>query len=99
MTHECPTCAAYAAREEIEAKPLEYGDEHRRMLRFEESWWRKPGAKDQAIITTFGLSVIRYYQLLNKVLALPSALAEFPAVVHRLRRVQMSGMRRRLAWR
>jgi hypothetical protein len=60
----------------------------RQILAFERRWWRRPGAKDQAIRDTFGLSTIRYYQLLNRLLDEPAALAEDPVLVGRLRRLR-----------
>jgi hypothetical protein len=68
------------------------------MLDFEQQWWAKPGAKQQAIITTFGLGLTTYYQALNAALKLPDALAEYPTLVNRLRRIQLSTRRRRFAW-
>jgi hypothetical protein len=93
----CPTCSHHFPAPP-EADELVYGDEHRRMLQFEEKWWQQRGAKEQAITTTFGLSITRYYQLLNAVLALPAALVEFPVLVHRLREIQYAARRRRFSW-
>jgi hypothetical protein len=36
----------------------------RAILDFEREWWQHPGAKEDAIRQTFGLSPARYYQLL-----------------------------------
>ena len=65
-------------------------DLERRILAFERRWWRRPGAKEQAIRDTFGLTATRYYQLLNRLLDEPAALAEDPVLVTRLRRLRGS---------
>jgi Protein of unknown function (DUF3263) len=57
-----------------------------RMLAFERSWWRVPGAKEREILEVFGMPVTRYYQLLNELIDRQEA-AEFdPLLVTRLRR-------------
>lgn len=70
----------------------------RQMLEFEEKWWRQAGSKEQAIVTTFDVGVTTYYQALNALLKLPAALAQYPAVVNRLRRIQLATRRRRFGW-
>jgi hypothetical protein len=66
-------------------------DEHgKQILAFERRWWRHAGAKEQAIRDTFGLTTTRYYQLLNRLLDEPAALAEDPVLVARLRRLRAS---------
>lgn len=60
----------------------------REILAFERRWWRQAGAKEQAIRDTFGLSPTRYYQLLNRLLDRPEALAYEPVLVARLRRLR-----------
>jgi hypothetical protein len=57
-----------------------------RILAFERSWWRQQGAKEQAISDVLGLSSTRYYQLLNRLIDRPEALAFDPVTVKRLRR-------------
>ena len=57
-----------------------------RILAFERSWWRFPGAKEREILELLGMPVTRYYQLLNTLIDRPEA-AEFdPVLVARLRR-------------
>ena len=57
-----------------------------RILAFERSWWRFPGAKEREILEVLGMPVTRYYQLLNMLIDRPEA-AEFdPVLVARLRR-------------
>lgn len=68
----------------------ELDDRDRRILAFERQWWRHAGAKEQAIRDTFGLSATRYYQLLNRLLEEPAALAYDPVLVARLRRLRAS---------
>jgi uncharacterized protein DUF3263 len=57
-----------------------------RILAFERSWWRQPGAKEQAIADTLGISPTRYYQLLNELIDRPESLQFDPVLVKRLRR-------------
>ncbi|MBO0773289.1 MAG: DUF3263 domain-containing protein [Actinobacteria bacterium] len=57
-----------------------------RILAFERGWWRQPGAKEQAILDSLGISPTRYYQLLNELIDSPEALAADPGLVSRLRR-------------
>jgi hypothetical protein len=57
-----------------------------RILAFERSWWRQPGAKEQAIADSLGMSATRYYQLLNELIDRAEALAFDPVLVKRLRR-------------
>jgi hypothetical protein len=56
-----------------------------RVLAFERRTWRTPGAKEQAIIEVLGISVTRYYQLLNELIDSPEALTFDPVLVKRLR--------------
>ncbi|MGC1212668.1 MAG: DUF3263 domain-containing protein [Micromonospora sp.] len=70
-------------------------ERERRILAFEQQWWKHAGAKEQAIRDTFGLSATRYYQLLNALLDQPAALAAEPVLVARLRRLRASRARNR----
>jgi hypothetical protein len=68
-----------------------------RILAFERSWWRLPGAKEREILEVFGVPVTRYYQLLNDLIDRPEA-AEFdPVLVTRLRRQRSRRQRMRSA--
>jgi Protein of unknown function (DUF3263) len=82
---------------------LEVGDglteRERQVLAFERQWWRRPGAKEQAIRDLFGFSSTRYYQVLNGLLDNPHALAYDPVLVKRLRRLRASRTRTRTAGR
>ncbi|MBB2914765.1 hypothetical protein FHS43_006077 [Streptosporangium becharense] len=77
----------------------ELTDAERELLAFERRWWRYPGAKEQAIRETFGISATRYYQLLGEVIDLPGALAHDPMLVKRLRRLREMRRRARAARR
>jgi uncharacterized protein DUF3263 len=57
-----------------------------RILAFERSWWRTPGAKEREILGAFSISSTRYYQLLNELIDRPAAAQFDPALVTRLRR-------------
>jgi hypothetical protein len=71
-----------------ESTPDELTGPERAILDFEKHWWRRPGAKEQAIRDTFDLSPTRYYQLLNALLDRPAAVAHDPALINRLRRLR-----------
>lgn len=62
-------------------------DRERAILDFEAQWWRQRGAKEDAIREQFGVSPVRYTQLLNQLLDRPEALAYSPTIVNRLRRI------------
>ncbi len=68
--------------------PADLPDLDRSLLAFESQWWKRPGAKDQAIRDRFGITPTRYMQLLNKLIDQPAALAYDPVVVNRLRRLR-----------
>jgi hypothetical protein len=57
-----------------------------RILAFERSLWRSPGAKEREILDAIGISPTRYYQLLNELIDRPDAAQFDPALVARLRR-------------
>jgi len=68
-----------------------------RILAFERSWWRYPGAKGRAIFEVLGMPVTRYYQLRNALIDRPER-PEFDAVlVARLRRQRSARRRMRSA--
>ncbi len=70
-------------------------DSARAMLDFERQWWRRGGAKEQAIRDTFDMTPTRYYQSLNGVLDLPAAMSYDPTLVHRLLRLRTGATRGR----
>ena len=59
-------------------------EEEREVLAFEKRWWRQPGAKEQAITDTLGMTLTRYYRVLGGLIDKPEALAAEPALVKRL---------------
>lgn len=54
------------------------------MLEFESLWWRDQGAKGEEIRRRFGVSPVRYYQLLNALIDRPEAMDVAPVVVKTL---------------
>lgn len=58
------------------------------ILAFEASWWSAPGTKESEIRERFDLSAPRYYQILNRLIDTPEALAAQPLLVKRLRRLR-----------
>jgi hypothetical protein len=76
-------------------QPAALTERDRQILEFERQWWRHAGAKEQAIRDTFGVSSTRYYQILNRLLDNPAALAHDPVVVGRLRRLRSTRSRSR----
>ncbi|KKJ93382.1 DUF3263 domain-containing protein [Micromonospora sp. HK10] len=92
------TGSVQTGRTDRDAAPAATGDlteRERRILAFEQQWWKHAGAKEQAIRDTFGLSATRYYQLLNGLLDHPAALAAEPVLIGRLRRLRSSRARNR----
>lgn len=72
-------------------------EQEMRVLAFERSWWRSPGAKEQEILDALGMTATRYYQLLNELIDRPEALVFDPALVTRLRRQRAKRYRLRSA--
>jgi Protein of unknown function (DUF3263) len=68
-----------------------------RILAFERSWWRYPGAKEREILEVLGMPVTRYYQLLNALIDRPESAELDPVLVARLRRQRTSRRRMRTA--
>jgi hypothetical protein len=60
--------------------------QQRNILAVERQFWRTAEAKEQAI-RDMGLTVVRYYQLLNQMLGSQAVLAADPQLVYRLRRI------------
>jgi hypothetical protein len=58
------------------------------ILRFADGWWRNAAAKEQAIRERFGMTPIRFYQQLTRVIELPAAAATEPLLVARLKRIR-----------
>lgn len=68
-------------------------DQQRAMLDMEREFWATPGGKEDAIVQRFGMTPLRYYQLLTRLLTVPAALVYDPVTVNRLRRIS-NGVRR-----
>ncbi len=68
-----------------------------RILAFERSWWRYPGAKEREILEVLGMPVTRYYQLLSALIDRPESTEFDPALVARLRRQRTARSRMRSA--
>ena len=58
----------------------------RGILQFEARWPQHSAAKEQQIAALWGMSAVRYYQVLARVSAQPSAIAAEPFVAARVRR-------------
>ena len=65
------------------------------LLDFERRWTGRVGGKTEAIRERFGVSAARYYQLLNRTMDRPEAMAYDPLTVKRLRRRRDERARRR----
>lgn len=63
-------------------------DLEQQALRFEAKRWRYPGARDDAILTTFEMTPMRYQQWIFTLIDRPEALAFDPQLVNRLRRLR-----------
>ena len=59
-----------------------------RILAFEERGMRAGGRKDEAIREELGISPARYYQRLNVLIDVPSAIEAYPSMTARLRRLR-----------
>lgn len=57
------------------------------ILDLEHLWWRRSGAKEQAILR-LGMSTTTYYAKLNALIDRPDALEARPALVRRIRRLR-----------
>ena len=68
-----------------------------RILAFERSLWRSPGAKEREILDAIGITPTRYYQLLNELIDRPESAQFDPALVARLRRRRNARSRLRSA--
>lgn len=77
----------------------ELTERERKILDFEDQWWKYGGAKDQAIRDQFSLSATTYYQVLSGLLDRQEALAYRPMLVKRLRRLRTTRHRARSARR
>jgi hypothetical protein len=76
---------------------MQLTDHDRAVLDFEAQQWTYPGAKEQAILSAFGWSATRHYQVVNALLDRPEALAYAPLLVCRLQRLREGRARQRSA--
>lgn len=58
------------------------------LLAFESTAPKSIGAKEEAIRKQLGLKPIRYYQQLNNAIDTPEAMAKYPQLTARLRRIR-----------
>lgn len=63
-------------------------DRDRAILEFESHAPRGQGRKEDAIRAQLDISSVRYHQRLNALLDVPAAMAAYPVLVKRLRRVR-----------
>lgn len=63
-------------------------DQEKAMLEFEHLRWAYAGARETAIREQFGMSMVRYAQVLNVLIERPEALAHDAQVVRRLQRIR-----------
>lgn len=64
-------------------------EQQQTILDLERQWWAMPGNKESAIRDQLGLSAVRYYQLLQRLVWSDTALVYDPVTVNRLRRISM----------
>jgi hypothetical protein len=74
-------------------------DDWRAVLDFERDWSSTSNAKGRAVRASFGVSLTRYHQALDRALELPEALEHEPMLVLRLRRLRQDRRARRTASR
>lgn len=79
--------------------PNDLTERDRGILAFERQWWKRSGAKEDAIRELFDMSASRYYQLLNALLDSPAALRVDPMLIKRLRKARAARQRARAAQR
>lgn len=70
-------------------------DTDRAILDFERGWWKAKGRKEAAILELFGLSGVRYYQVLVRLMDDPDAYAYDAMLIKRLRRLRVERQRAR----
>lgn len=67
----------------------------RTVLEIEQKTWRYAGTKEAAIVAA-GLTPIRYYQRLNRLIIDEAAIEAAPVTMNRLRRIDAARRRRRV---
>jgi hypothetical protein len=77
---------------------MQLTDTHREILDFEDRRWKYAGAKESEVRRRFGVSLVRYHQMLAWAIDQPEALEHDPMGVRRLRRLrELRGRTRRPA--
>lgn len=71
---------------------MELSDVDRQLLEFEARSPRRPGIKEDAIRQQLGLTPMRYYYRLDRLIDSPAALREYPQLVNRLARLRDRGL-------
>jgi hypothetical protein len=69
------------------------------LLDFEQKWGAHTGNKEEAIRSELGVTPARYYQLLDRIIETPEALASHPLLTHRLLRIRDAHRQQRAARR
>jgi hypothetical protein len=80
-------------------EPFDADARWRELLDFERESGPASPAKELAVRNRFGISSARYYQMLNRLIDRPEALAHDPMLVQRLRRVRETRRRVRFVRR
>jgi len=70
-------------------------DTAREILAIERQWWQYPGTKEATVRARLDISMVRYTQLLNRLIDSEAALAHDPLTVKRLRRIRAERKRSR----
>ncbi|MBM7280314.1 DUF3263 domain-containing protein [Gordonia rubripertincta] len=63
-------------------------DDEKRMLELAGKRWNYPGNLEQRVRDEFGISLTRFWQIVNRLIDTEEALAYSPVVVNRLRRLR-----------
>lgn len=71
-------------------------EQERAILDLEQQWWATTGGKEAAI-AAMGLSPVRYYQLLSRLLVTEKAIAYASVTVNRMHRIQSRNSSQRRA--
>lgn len=72
-------------------------DDERRILAFEDNHPRNNRGKEAAIRTAFGMSWVRYRQILARLVTRADVVGEYAVVAHRVQRTTERGVTRRAA--
>lgn len=77
----------------------ELSERNAAILRFERTWWKHAGSKEDAIRSQFDMSGTQYYQVLGALMDSEAALAFDPMLIKRLRRMRAARQRGRAGQR